>query len=101
MWVKERNSSPELMNPPRDTPGSSAFFRQRSKLSPLILYPDSLASLGGLEGGAGLTWGKRMFWLSRENVGYFCHLSPKEGAVGGSSQAWWSGGEYYSFETCT
>lgn len=51
MWVKERNSSPELMNPPRDTPGSSAFFRQRSKLSPLILYPDSLASLGGLEGG--------------------------------------------------
>lgn len=39
-----------------------------------------------------------MFWLSQENVGYFYHLPPKEGAVGGSSRAWWSGGEYYSLK---
>jgi hypothetical protein len=60
VWGKKRNSSP-LMNPPRDTEALSSS-RQTPKLSPLILYPDSLASLGGLGWGkAGLTWGKRMF----------------------------------------
>lgn len=32
-----------------------------------------------------------MFWLSWENVGHFCHLSPKEDAVGVTGCAQWSG----------
>lgn len=54
MWGKKRNSSPELMNPPRDTEALCSS-RQTARVSPLILYPDSLASLGGLGG----VWGGR------------------------------------------
>lgn len=86
MWGKKRNSSP-LKNPLRDTEALSSS-RQTPKLSPLILYPDSLASLGGLGGGEGRSHlGKENVWLSWENVGHFCLLSPKEEALGGTNWA--------------
>lgn len=63
---------------PRDTEALSSS-RQTPKLSPLILYPDSLASLGGLGGEGRSHLGEGDVWLPWENVGYFCLLSPKEG----------------------